>query len=311
MHAALKLIHHRFMQAQPGVTGSPGLSSTSSAASMVTTVPGTTALVFDSPHSGTRYPDDFGSACDLLTLRRAEDTHVEKIYAFAPALGVAWVEAHFPRIYLDANRDTTELDTTLLDGEWTDPISTDPQVLSKVRLGKGLIWKFTDEGEPIYKRQLTVAEVRARIDHCWRPYHAAVQQAIDAAHARHGYSIHINCHSMPAVAASHATDFPGLVHADFVVGDRDGTTASPALSALVCEHLRGCGYSVEHNHPYKGVELVRRYSNPAAHRHSIQLEINRRLYMDEQTLAQHPEGMARLQADLQALVHKLLATDPR
>ena len=98
------------MQAQPGVTGSPGLSSPS-AASMVTTVPGTTALVLDSPHSGTRYPDDFGSACDLPTLRRAEDTHVEKIYAFAPALGVAWVEAHFPRIYLDANRDTTELDT--------------------------------------------------------------------------------------------------------------------------------------------------------------------------------------------------------
>ena len=82
---------------------------------------------------------------------------------------------------------------------------------------------------------------------------------------------------MPAISASHATDFPGLVHADFVVGDRDGTTASPALSALVCEHLRACGYSVEYNHPYKGVELVRRYSAPAQHRHSIQLEINRKL----------------------------------
>ncbi len=56
--------------------------------------------------------------------------------------------------------------------------------------------------------------MRARIDRCWRPYHAAVAQAIDAAHARHGYSIHINCHSMPAISASHATDFPGLVHAD-------------------------------------------------------------------------------------------------
>lgn len=278
---------------------------------MVTVLPGRTPLVLDSPHSGTHYPADFGSACDLPTLRRAEDTHVEKIYAFAPLLGVAWVEAHFPRIYLDANRDTTELDPTLLDGPWADPLSTDPAVLSKVRLGKGLIWKFTDEGEPIYNRQLSVAEVRARIDRCWRPYHAAVQQAIDAAHARHGYSIHINCHSMPAVSASHATEFPGLVHADFVIGDRDGTTASPALSALVCEHLRGCGYSVEHNHPYKGVELVRRYSNPAQHRHSIQIEINRKLYMNERTLAQVPEGMARLQADLQALVHKLLATDPR
>jgi hypothetical protein len=157
-------------------------------------------LVLDSPHSGTHYPADFRARLRLPTLRRAEDTHVEKIYAFAPALGVAWVEAHFPRIYLDANRDTTELDTTLLDGPWPDPVATDPAVLNKVRLGKGLIWKFTDEGEPIYNRLLSVDEVRARIDRCWRPYHAAVAQAIDAAHARHGYSIHINCHSMPAIS---------------------------------------------------------------------------------------------------------------
>jgi N-formylglutamate deformylase len=116
---------------------------------------------------------------------------------------------------------------------------------------------------------------------------------------------------MPAVAASHATDFPGLVHADFVIGDRDGTTADPALSALVCEHLRERGYSVEYNHPYKGVELVRRYGRPAEQRHSIQVEINRKLYMDEATLAQHPEGMERLRTDLRALVEKLLATDTR
>ena len=112
-------------------------------------------------------------------------------------------------------------------------------------------------------------------------------------------------------AGRFATEFPGLEHADFVVGDRDGTTASPALSALICDHLRACGYSVEYNHPYKGVELVRRYGNPAQHRHSVQVEINRKLYMDERTLAQVPEGMARLQADLQALVRRLLAHDPR
>ena len=311
MQAVLKLIHSQYLQAEPGAAGAPAAPPAASPARMVSRIAGRTPLVLDSPHSGTVYPADFRAALDLPVLRRAEDTHVEKLYAFAPGLGVGWVEAHFPRIYLDANRDTTELDATLLDAPWPDPVTTDPVVLQKVRLGKGLIWKFTDEGEPIYNRQLSVAEVRARIERCWRPYHAAVQQAIAAAHARHGYSIHINCHSMPAVAGRFATEFPGLVHADFVVGDRDGTTASPALSALVCEHLRGCGYSVEHNHPYKGVELVRRYSNPAEHRHSIQLEINRRLYMDEHTLDQHPEGMARLKADLKALVRKLLATDPR
>ncbi|WGT63831.1 N-formylglutamate amidohydrolase [Variovorax paradoxus] len=277
----------------------------------VTSVAGRTPLVLDSPHSGTVYPEDFRPACDLATLRRAEDTHVEKLYAFAPAMGAAWVEAHFPRSYLDANRDTTELDTTLLDGPWTEPLSDDPRVLSKVRLGKGLIWKLTDEGLPIYDRLLAVDEVRGRIDNCWRPYHAAVARAIDDAHARHGYSIHINCHSMPAIAGSHATDFPGLAHADFVIGDRDGSTADPALSHKICEHLRERGYSVDYNHPYKGVELVRRHGRPAENRHSIQVEINRKLYMDETTLALDEAGAARLQEHLRSLVEMLLATDPR
>jgi len=277
----------------------------------VTSVAGHTPLVLDSPHSGTVYPEDFLPVCDLATLRRAEDTHVEKLYAFAPAMGAAWVEAHFPRSYLDANRDMTEIDTTMLDGPWTGPVSSDPRVLSKVRLGKGLIWKLTDEGLPIYDRPLTVDEVRQRIDLCWQPYHAAVAQAIDDAHARHGYSIHINCHSMPAIAGSHATDFPGLAHADFVIGDRDGSTADPALSHKLCEHLRAFGYSVDYNHPYKGVELVRRHGKPAENRHSIQVEINRRLYMDEATLALNEADAARLQEHLQSMAAMLLATDPR
>lgn len=277
---------------------------------LIRTVPGTSALVLDSPHSGVDYPPDFGFACDLAVLRRAEDTHVEKLYDFAPALGVAWVEALFPRSYLDVNRNTTELDIGLLAGEWTEAVETDPAALAKVRLGKGLVWRLTDDGEPIYQRQLEPAEVRARIEHCWRPYHRAVAAAIEAARARHGFSIHLNCHSMPAVASSHATEFPGLVHADFVIGDREGTSADARLSQRVCTFLRERGYSVAYNHPYKGVELVRRHGDPAGQRHSIQVEINRKLYMDEQTLDAH-EGFAPLRRDLRALVQMLLETDPR
>ena len=272
--------------------------------------PGNSPLVLDSPHSGTQYPADFAYACDLALLRRAEDTHVEKLYDFARAAGVAWVEALFPRSYLDANRNVTEIDESMLDAPWPQEVATDPVVMSKVRLGKGLIWRTTDEALPLYDRVLTVAEAQARIKTCWQPYHAAVAEAINQAHARHGYSIHINCHSMPAVSTSHATDFPGLVHADFVVGNRDDTTSSAALAQLVAQHLRGLGYDVAYNHPYKGVELVRRYGKPEHHRHSIQLEINRKLYMDEQTLAMHA-GFAPLQAHLRSLVGLLLNTDPR
>jgi N-formylglutamate deformylase len=134
--------------------------------------------------------------------------------------------------------------------------------------------------------------------------------AIDRAHARHGFSIHLNCHSMPAVAAKFATDYPGLVHADFVIGDRDGTSANPRLSRRICEHLESLGYQVSYNHPYKGVELVRRHGDPARHRHSVQVEVNRRLYMDEKTLELNA-GFDKLKADLRKLIDMLLALDPR
>ena len=277
---------------------------------LINHLPGHSALVLDSPHSGVVYPPDFQYSCETSILRKAEDTHVEKLYDFAPGLGAHWIEALFPRSYLDANRNITELDVSLLDAPWPHPVETDPVVLSKVRLGKGLIWRATDDGLPIYERRLSVGEVMQRIERCWKPYHAAVAEAIDAAHAAHGYSIHVNCHSMPAVASSHATNFPGEKHADFVVGDRDGSTASTALSELVCAHLTALGYRVAYNHPYKGVELVRRHSDPAAQRHSIQLEINRKLYMNEETLAL-TAGFDTLKTHLRSLVELLLKTDPR
>jgi N-formylglutamate deformylase len=272
---------------------------------------GRTPLVLDSPHSGTDYPPDFGYVCEFAALRRAEDTHVEKLYSFVPALGVAWVEAHFPRSYLDANRNVTEIDLSMLSGVWPDDLGEqDSAVQSKLRLGKGLIWRMTDDGLPLYNRLLSVAEVQARIANCWQPYHAALGSAIDAAHARHGYSIHINCHSMPAISSSHATDFPGLVHADFVIGNRDNTTSSESLVLFIQEQLVQHGYSVAINHPYKGVELVRRYGKSEQQRHSVQLEINRKLYMDENSLALHA-GFETLQGHLQSLVKQLLAYDPR
>jgi N-formylglutamate deformylase len=280
------------------------------AESSTTSLRGRHAVVLDSPHSGTCYPDDFQFACDALLLRQAEDTHVEKLYDFCADLGVAWVEAHFPRSYLDANRNTTEIDSSMLDAAWPGGLETDVQALSKVRLGKGLIWRFTDQGLPIYDRVLTVAEVQRRITHCWQPYHAAVKQAIDAAHAQHGYSIHLNCHSMPAVSGSHATDFPGLRHTDIVIGNRDESTSSRALALWICAYFRALGYSVAYNHPYKGVELVRRYGNPEQHRHSIQVEINRELYMDEVSFERHA-GFQSLQSDLRVLVERLLVIDPR
>ena len=159
MSTVLDLIRHRALH--------PGEEETAS--SLIRTSAGTTALVFDSPHSGTRYPADFDFACDLAALRRAEDTHVEKLFDFAPALGIGWVEALFPRSYLDVNRHDSEIDLSMIEGPWRGPVETDPAALAKVRLGKGLVWKLTDEGLPLYARKLSATEVAARIERCWRP----------------------------------------------------------------------------------------------------------------------------------------------
>jgi N-formylglutamate deformylase len=233
MHAALQLITQRFrhgMIAPAPASGEP--------APMLHALPGTPRWCSTRRTAAPSTPNDFRHACDLATLRQAEDTHVEKLYDFAPALGAAWIEALFPRSYLDANRDTTEVDVTLLDGPWPSRCETDPACCRRCAWARA----WSGSSPTTACRSTTAADGRRgapRIDRCWRPYHAAVAQAIDAAHARHGYSIHLNCHSMPAVAASHATDFPGLAHADFVIGDRDGSTAAPALSHRLCEHLRG------------------------------------------------------------------------
>ena len=113
-----------------------------------------------------------------------------------------------------------------------------------------------------------------------------------------------SCHSMRCVAGKQSDDGEGSVRPDFVLGDRDGTTCAPAFTELVRRTLAGMGYRVTVNDPYKGVELVRAYSDPKTRRHSLQIEINKRLYMDERTL-QKSAGFALLQKNLGELLRAL------
>lgn len=255
----------------------------------------TVPLVFDSPHSGRDYPPDFDHRIDRQVLRQAEDSHVEALYAGVVALGAPLLHALFPRSYIDPNRALEDLDSEMIEGPW--PEVTRPG--DKTRRGVGLIWRRLRGLGEIYDRKLSVAEVQHRIETCWRPYHAALRELLDGAHGRFGQAWHINCHSMPAMGDETTPDGPAL-RADFVLGDRDGSSCDPAFTRFVAAELGALGYTVELNDPYKGAELVRRYADPAAGRHSLQIEINRRLYMDEVSLARAP-GFERLRADLDRL----------
>jgi N-formylglutamate amidohydrolase len=254
-------------------------------------------VVFDSPHSGTFYPADFDAMVLRPALRRAEDTHVEALYAAAPDLGATLIAANFPRSYIDVNRSLLDIDAALLDGTWPGPINVSP----KTGKGIGLVWRLLDTGEAIYTRKLSVAEVQARISSCYAPYHKAVRNAINSAHRHYGTVWHINCHSMPAISSVISEDGPGVARADFVLGDRDGTTCAPAFTAFVALTVRGMGYDVRVNDPYKGVELVRAYSDPVEHKHSLQIEVNRKLYMDEGSRERN-DGFDKLQGDITRLI---------
>jgi len=258
-------------------------------------------LVLDSPHSGEWYPDDFDHAPPRAIVRQAEDTHVARLWQHAMAQGATMIEARFPRAYIDANRSLADIDLALLEDGWPEPVVPS----RKTEQGIGLVWRLARGGMPMYARKLAAAEVQARIDRCWRPYHDELQSLLDAQHRAFGGVWHINCHSMPAVGDTLADD-PGHLRADFVLGDRDGTTCAPAFTALVAETARGLGYSVAINDPYKGVELVRKHGRPAENRHSLQIELKRTLYMDEVTLEPN-SGYARLERDLARLAGTLAA----
>lgn len=257
-------------------------------------------LVLDSPHSGRDFPSDFGAAVSEAELREGEDCYVDELYAAGPEMGAPLLAARWPRTYLDPNRHAGDVDLDLIEGKW--PGEYRPS--GKAKVGKALIWRTLEDGRPIYARKLLPETVRRRIEELHFPYHEKIRSLLNETHARFGRVYHINCHSMRAVAGRQSGDGEGNVRADFVLGDRDGTSCDPAFTEFVRATLSGMGYGVKVNDPYKGVELVRAYSDPQAGRHSLQIEISKRLYMNEDTLAKSA-GFAALQKNLALLLAEL------
>jgi N-formylglutamate amidohydrolase len=254
---------------------------------------GALPVVFDSPHSGAVYPNDFAYCCPLPVLRRAEDAYVDELYAAAPQHGATLIGALFPRSYIDVNRAPDDLDPAILATE--PPPMLKPRPATRV----GLVRRHAQPGVPIYDKKLDPGDVLARIERYHAPYHRVLDETCGALHREFGTVWHVNCHSMPSYGPSRE-ERKG-VYADFVLGDRDGTTCDAEFTHFVAGVLRGLGYDVRINEGYKGVEIVRRHGRPAERRHSLQIEVDRALYMDQRTLEKLP-GFGRLKDDLASLV---------
>lgn len=268
--------------------------------------PPPTALVFASPHSGGIYPPDMVAAVRLPveTLRASEDAFVDRIIGAAPGLGAAVVLARFARAYIDLNREPWELDPAMFDDTLPDYAQGRT---ARVAAGLGAIPRVAGEGRPIYARKLTFAEARDRVELAHRPYHDALDRQLAAARVAHGAAILIDWHSMPA-AAARGQRVRGGGACDIVLGDRFGAACSPKLTGLVERELEAMGYSVARNAPYAGGYTTEHYGRPAKRTHALQIEINRALYMNEET-REPTEGLARLAADAEALTRALAALD--
>jgi len=264
-------------------------------------------VVLSSPHSGRAYPPDFvaDSRLDPLTLRRSEDCFVDELFAGAVALGAPMVRAHFPRAYVDPNREPLELDPSM----FVDPLPSGANVRShRVRGGLGVIARVVADGAEIYRRKLRFAEAEARLGACYRPYHAALAGLLDETRSLFGFVILIDCHSMPSVGGPIDTD-SGERRVDFVIGDRHGASCDPRFTSAARAVLEQRGYVVRRNVPYAGGFTTEFYGAPEAGVHALQIEINRALYMDEARF-QRTEGLAKVAAEMVGLVRALAVARP-
>lgn len=263
--------------------------------------PGPVPVLFDSPHSGRDYPADFGAALPVERLRRIEDAYVDELFADAPATGAGLLAALFPRAYVDANRHRDEIDPLLL----AEPWPVDLPLTERADCGLGVVRRLFSATEGIYDRRLSVAEVEARLARCHDPYHRALDQMLEALQRRFGAVWHVNCHSMKAMGRGRGGK-PAPIREDFVLGDLDGQSCDGDFTDFVAGWLKARGHSVAINSPFKGAAIVTRHGRPTAGRHSLQIEINRGLYLDEMAVAK-TAGFAPLRRTLGDLAAAIAA----
>lgn len=264
-------------------------------------------VVFNSPHSGAIYPEAFlkASRLDLHTLRKSEDSYVDAFIEGLAGQGFATMRAHFPRSYVDVNREPYELDPRMFTGRLPSFANTRSM---RVAGGLGTIPRVVGDGHEIYGSPIAPEEALARIDHLYKPYHRALRRLLAQVHHRFGAVILVDCHSMPSTGSSR--DEPP--RPDVVLGDRYGASCTPALTFAIESVLQGLGYRVGRNKPYAGGFITEHYGNPANGYHTIQIELNRAIYLDERKLArtarfaQVVEDFAKLVPAIAAVARDLI-----
>jgi N-formylglutamate amidohydrolase len=251
-------------------------------------------VVVEVPHAGV-YVDPASLATLAApgrSIGRDADLFVDELYAEAPALGATLLVAHVSRYVCDLNRAEADVDTLAVEGGG-------PRAAPH-----GIIWRSTTDEQPALYAPLPRPEFDRRMSAIYRPYHQTLARILEQKHARFGHAILLCAHSMPSSGRAGHSD-PGHERADVVPGSRGGTTASLAIIRAPELVAREYGWSVTHDEPYRGGYSTSHYGRPEQGVHAIQVELARRLYMDEEALAKNPNDFAKTQRFCAALVARL------
>jgi len=270
----------------------------------------TAPVLLDSPHSGFDWPSDFQPSAPRAAILSSCDLFVDELWSEAPNMGASLLSALFPRAYIDPNRAETDIDSLLIDGSWPDTIL--PTDYS--RRGMGLIRRFALPGIPMEAKPLSIAAVQHRIHQHYRPYRKALTDALALLRNQHKVVCHLNLHSMKSRGNEMNVDC-GAPRPDVVVSDRLGTTSAPMITAWLGSRFQTAGLSVQINDPYRGGDLVSTFGQPSLGCHSVQIELNRALYLDETNGTRGPGFdalrilLTEITKDLCAFISSL-ATEP-
>jgi len=252
-------------------------------------------FIFASPHSGRLYPQSFTrlSRLDPISLRRSEDAFVDELFEGVTELGAPLITARFPRAFVDPNRSPSELDPAMFDAPLGSPVGPRSP---RVAAGLGVIPRVVRDGLEIYAARLPAGEAAFRLEHFYRPYHAALAELVTNARAEFGVAIVVDCHSMPPPAKAN----------DIVLGDCYGEAAGSELISYVQKSLVQIGFSVARNTPYAGGYTTSVYGRPAAGVQAFQIEVSRGLYLDEARM-EKSAGFALCKERLRRFAARLVA----
>lgn len=232
-------------------------------------------LLLTCPHSGETPPPEAAwlRAQPEAILLTDVDRFVDRLYApAAQALQLPLLATRVHRYAVDLNRYPDDVDADSVEGA-THPSGA---------FTKGFHWVKTTQGARLMPRPIDVPTHRLLVARYHDAFHAEIESRLASLRARFpGRPLyHLDCHSMPSVGTGAHAD-AGQRRPEVCLSDFRGQSASPRFLQIVVDAFLGQGFEVSVNQPYQGGRITQRYGQPARGVETIQIELNRALYMDE------------------------------